>query len=325
MTAASRQSAPDPAGPDPGHPGSAASSGDSATPARASGRAWAALGIVYVVWGSTYLAIRIAVETMPPFLSAAARFVTAGLLLAALVAWRQGPAALRVTRRELASAALVGLMLLLGGNGLVVLAEQSVPSGLAALLVAAVPLWVVLLRRLTGQRTSGTTIAGVLVGLLGLAVLTVPGLSGQVKLLGVLTVLGATVMWSSGSFLASRLSMPGNALTASAYEMVAGGLGCLALAAVRGEPQAVDLSAISTSSWLALAYLVVFGSLVAFTAYAWLLQSAPLPLVATYAYVNPVVAVFLGWLVLGEPLTWPILLGGAIVVGGVCLVVRTER
>ncbi len=313
MTPASRQ------------PSTQAGTTVSPTPGRASGRAWAALGIVYVVWGSTYLAIRIAVETMPPFLSAAARFITAGLLLAALVAWRQGPAALRVTRHQLASAALVGLMLLLGGNGLVVLAEQSVPSGLAALLVAAVPLWVVLLRRATGQRTSGTTIAGVLVGLLGLVVLTVPGLSGQVKLAGVLTVIGATVMWSGGSFLASRLPMPGSALAASAYEMIAGGLGCLALAALRGEPQALDLSAISTRSWLALAYLVVFGSLIAFTAYAWLLQSAPLPLVSTYAYVNPVVAVFLGWLILDEPLTWPILVGGAIVVGGVCLVVRTER
>lgn len=321
--AASGQSAADPSCPE----SRAAAVGDSAprTPARASKTAWAALGIVYVVWGSTYLAIRIGVETMPPFLSAAARFLAAGLLLAALVAWRQGPAALRVNRRQLGSAALIGLMLLLGGNGLVVLAERSVPSGLAALLVAAVPLWVVLLRRLTGQRTSGTTIAGVLLGLAGLGVLTVPGLSGQVQLLGVLTVIAATVMWSGGSFLASRLPMPANVLAASAYEMIAGGLGCLALAAVRGEPQALDLATISTRSWLALAYLVVFGSLIAFTAYAWLLQSAPLPLVATYAYVNPVVAVFLGWLILGEPLTWPILVGGAIVVGGVCLVVRTER
>ncbi|WP_344461945.1 EamA family transporter [Kitasatospora kazusensis] len=312
---------PDTPGPDtpgPETPGSGA-------PVRTSGRTWAALGIVYVVWGSTYLGIRIVVETMPPFLAAGARFVTAGLLLAALVAWRQGPGALRVTGRELGSAALVGLMLLFGGNGLISLAERSVPSGLAALLVAAVPLWVVVLRRMTGQRTSRSTVAGVLVGLVGLGVLTVPGLSGQVKLLGVLIVFGATLLWTGGSFLASRLPMPANALSASAYEMVAGGLGCLALAAVRGEPQALHVSAISTGSWIALAYLVVFGSLVAFTAYAWLLQTAPLPLVATYAYVNPVVAVFLGWLVLGERLTWPILLGGAIVVGGVCLVVRTEH
>lgn len=315
MTAASRQSTTDSP-----RPGEAA-----AAQVRAGGTVWAALAVVYVVWGSTYLAIRVAVETMPPFLSAAGRFIMAALLLAALLAWRQGPAALRVTRRQLASASGVGVLLLLGGNGLVVLAEQSVPSGLAALLVAAVPLWVVLLRRLTGQRTSAMTIGGVLLGMVGLAVLTVPGLSGQVRLTGVLIVIVATVMWSGGSFLASRLSMPENALAASVYEMAAGGLACLAVAALRGEPQGLDLAAVSTRSWLAFAYLVVFGSLVAFTAYAWLLQSAPLPLVATYAYVNPVVAVFLGWLILSEPLTWPILLGGAIVVGGVCLVVRTER
>jgi len=327
MTAASRRSATDPSCPtDTSCPTDLSGPADVA-PARVrtSGAVWAALGIVYVVWGSTYLAIRIAVETMPPFLSATARFLTAGLALAALVAWKQGPSALRVTRRQLASAAGVGLMLLLGGNGLVVLAEQDVPSGLAALLVAAVPLWVVLLRRAAGQRTPAMTIGGVLLGLVGLAVLTAPGLSGEVRLAGVLAVIGATLMWSGGSFLASRLQMPANPFAAGVYEMLAGGLGCLAVAALRGEPQGLDLAAISTRSWVALAYLVVFGSLVAFTAYAWLLQSAPLPLVSTYAYVNPVVAVFLGWLVLSEPLTWPILLGGAIVVAGVCLVVRTER
>nr|WP_280697719.1 EamA family transporter [Kitasatospora sp. GP82] len=292
---------------------------------RLSGAAWAALGIVYIVWGSTYLAIRIAVETMPPFFSAAARFIGAGLLLATLLALRQGPSALRVTKRRLGSAVLVGVLLLLGGNGLVVLAEQSVPSGLAALLVAAVPLWVVLLRRASGRHTSGATIAGVLVGLVGLGVLTAPGLSGEVGLGGLLTVIGATLSWSTGSFLAGRLPMPRNAFAASAYEMLAGGLCCLLVSAAKGELHSLDLAAVSTHSWLALGYLILFGSVVAFSAYAWLLQSAPLPLVATYAYVNPVVAVFLGWLVLAEPLSWPIVLGGAIVVGGVFLVVRSER
>ncbi|WP_082119831.1 EamA family transporter [Saccharothrix sp. ST-888] len=320
MTAAPRQSRPSvPTIPE-------LPTGDGTVRPRISGAAWAALAIVYVVWGSTYLAIRIAVETMPPFLSATARFVTAGLLLAALLVWRQGPSALRVTPRRLGSAALVGVLLLLGGNGLVVLAEQSgVPSGLAALLVAAVPLWVVLLRRASGQRTSAVTVAGVLVGLAGLAVLTVPGLSGEVKLTGLLVVITATLMWSTGSFLAGRLPMPRNPLAASVYEMLAGGLACLPVAAAKGELHDLDLSAVSTHSWLALGYLIVFGSLVAFSAYAWLLQSAPLPLVATYAYVNPVVAVFLGWLVLAEPLSLPIALGGAIVVGGVFLVVRSER
>ncbi|MGK4584115.1 EamA family transporter [Kitasatospora sp. HPMI-4] len=321
MTAAPGQSRPsDSSAPELLAPGS-----DTARP-RISGTTWAALAIVYVVWGSTYLAIRIAVETIPPFLSATARFVVAGLLLALLLAGRQGPSVLRVSARQLGSAALVGVMLLLGGNGLVVLAEQSgVPSGLAALLVAAVPLWVVLLRRASGQHTPAVTIAGVLVGLLGLVVLTVPGLSGEVKLAGLLTVIGATLSWSAGSFLASRLPLPGNPLTASVYEMLAGGLACLPVAAAKGELHHLDPSAVSTGSWLALGYLIVFGSLIAFSAYAWLLQSAPLPLVATYAYVNPVVAVFLGWLIVSEPLSWPIMLGGAIVVGGVFLVVRSER
>ncbi|MFJ9520047.1 EamA family transporter [Kitasatospora sp. NPDC101801] len=294
-------------------------------PGRSTPAVWGALAIVYVVWGSTYLGIRIAVETMPPFLSAATRFITAGLLLAGLVAWRQGPAALKVTRRQLASAGLVGLMLLLGGNGMVVLAEQDVPSGLAALLVATVPLWLVLLRAGSGQRTSKAGLAGVLLGLAGLGVLTVPGLSGDVKLAGVLLVIVGTLSWAGGSFLTSRLPMPENVFATSAYEMIVGGLGCLAVAALRGEPQALDLATVSTRSWVALAALVVFGSLVAFTAYAWLLQNAPLPLVATYAYVNPVVAVLLGWLILAEPLSWPIVLGGAIVVAAVCLVVRKER
>ncbi|WP_367824318.1 EamA family transporter [Streptomyces sp. LMG1-1-1.1] len=292
---------------------------------RITGAVWAALGVVYVVWGSTYLGIRIVVETMPPFLSSGARFVTAGLLLVGIIAWRQGPAALKVTRRQLGSAVLVGLLLIPGGNGLVVLAETSIPSGLAALLIAVVPAWVVILRAATGERPGTGAVGGVLLGLAGLAVLTLPGLSGEVRISGVLLVVVATLMWSVGSFSSSRLPMPKNPFTASAYEMVAGGIAGLLIGLVRGEQHGLDVTAISGRSWAALAYLVLFGSLLAFTAYAWLLQAAPLSLVATYAYVNPVVAVFLGALVLNEALTWPLLLGGAVVVGGVCLIVSTER
>ncbi|MFJ2787888.1 EamA family transporter [Streptomyces sp. NPDC093249] len=292
---------------------------------RITGAVWVALGIVYVVWGSTYLGIRIVVETMPPFLSAGTRFVTAGLLLAGIIAWRRGPEALKVTRRELGSAVLVGLLLILGGNGLVVLAETSIPSGLAALLISVVPAWVVLLKATSGQRPTAGGLAGVLLGLAGLAVLTLPGLSGEVKTSGVLLVVMATLLWSVGSFSSARLPMPKDPFTASAYEMIAGGLGGLLVGLVRGEQRGLDLAAISGRSWVALAGLVVFGSLIAFTAYAWLLQAAPLSLVATYAYVNPVVAVALGALVLNEALTWSIVLGGAIVVGGVWLIVSTER
>ncbi|GAB2736880.1 EamA family transporter [Kitasatospora kifunensis] len=293
--------------------------------ARISSTVWAALAVVYVVWGSTYLGIRIAVETMPALLSGAVRFLAAGLLLLGVLAWRLGPRALRVTRRQLGSTALVGVLLLVGGNGLLVLAEGHIPSGLAALLVAVVPLWVVLLRTAFGDRPGGATLIGVLLGLGGLAVLSAPGFSGSVSLGGVVMIMFGSISWAVGSFASSRLPMPANPLVASAYEMLAGGLGCLLVALARGEERGLDLAAISTRSWLALGYLILVGSLVGFTAYAWLLQSAPLGLVATYAYVNPVVAVFLGWLILDEQLTGSELLGGAIVVAAVCVVVSTER
>lgn len=278
-----------------------------------------------MVWGSTYLGIRIVVETMPPFLSAGARFITAGLLLAAVVAWRSGPAALRATPAQLGSAALVGLMLILGGNGLVVLAETSVPSGLAALLVAAVPMWVVVLRASTGDRPPRRTLGGVLVGLAGLAVLTGSGIGGAVRLSGVLMVVAASVLWSLGSFSASRLELPGNPFTGSAYQMVVGGTAAVVVGLLRGEQRGLDPASVSTASWLALAYLTLIGSLVGFTAYVWLLQAAPLSLVSTYAYVNPVVAVALGALILDEALTWPIVVGGSVVVAAVGVIVSTER
>ncbi|MFJ9952146.1 EamA family transporter [Kitasatospora sp. NPDC091207] len=294
-------------------------------PAGLGGAVWLALAVVYVVWGSTYLAIRIALETMPSFLSAGARFVVAGLLLAGFVLFRQGRAGLRVDRRRLGSSALVGLLLLTGGNGLVVLGENSVPSGLAALLVAAVPLWMVLLTAAGGDRPRPVELAGVLLGLVGLAVLSAPAIGGDIAPGGVLVILCATLTWAAGSFAAKRIPMPGNVLAGSAYQMIVGGSGSLLIGLARGEQHGLDLGAVSTRSWLALGYLVVVGSLVGFTAYAWLLQSAPLTLVATYAYVNPVVAVLLGSLVLAEPLTGPTLAGGAIVVIGVCLVVSVSR
>ncbi|TQF02439.1 EamA family transporter [Kitasatospora acidiphila] len=294
-------------------------------PVRISGAVWTALAVVYVVWGSTYLGIRIAVESMPSLLSGATRFLLAGALLLAVLAWRLGPAALRVTGRQLASTAVVGVLLLVGGNGLVVIAEGSVPSGLTALLVAVVPIWVVLLKVSVGERPGWARLLGVLLGLVGLVVLSLPGITGKVSLGGVLLIMAASLSWAVGSFIGTRLPRPANALVASAYQMLIGGFGCLLVALARGEQHQLHLSAITTRSWLALAYLVVVGSLVGFTAYAWLLQNAPLGLVATYAYVNPVVAVFLGWLVLAERLSVAELIGGAIVVAAVCVVVSTER
>ncbi|WP_030209293.1 EamA family transporter [Streptomyces sp. NRRL S-87] len=305
--------------------GPSAATGAPPSTGRLGGAVWGALLIVYVVWGSTYLGIRVVVETLPPFLSAGSRFLVAGLLLLALVAWRQGPAALKVTRRQLGSAALVGLLLILGGNGLVVLAETAVPSGLAALLIASVPLWMVVLRTTTGDRPPLPTLAGVGIGLAGLAVLTQSGLSGNVELWGVGLILLASLLWALGSFISGRLPMPKDPFAASAYQMLVGGTAGLVVAFARGEQHGFDPGAVSGRSWAGLAYLVVFGSLVAFTAYAWLLRAAPLSLVATYAYVNPVVAVLLGALILDEALTWPILVGGGIVVAAVGVIVSTER
>jgi drug/metabolite transporter (DMT)-like permease len=284
---------------------------------------WIALPIVYVVWGSTYLGIHFVVQTMPPMISAGIRFLIAAVLLAAVLVIKSGPEVLRVPWRRLGTTALVGVLLLTGGNGMVGVAEQHMSSGLAALLVASVPLWLVVFRWGTGDRPPVTTIAGVLVGFGGLALLTLTRGGGSGSPLGVAIILCAALSWSIGSFLSARLPMPANPFAASVYEMAAGGIALLALGFGRGED--LRLSEVSRTSWIALAYLVVFGSLVAFTSYVWLLGNAPISLVGTYAYVNPAVAVLLGVAFAGEHAGWTILLGGLVIVLGVGLVVSTER
>ncbi|MEV4654511.1 EamA family transporter [Micromonospora sp. NPDC049301] len=292
---------------------------------------WTALIVVYLLWGSTYLAIRIAVETLPPLTSAALRFAVAAVVLAVVLRLRRGPGALRVDRRQLGSAALIGVLLLAGGNGLVVLAESgpsgvAVPSGIAALLVATVPLLVVLLRSANGDRPPVWTFAGVTLGFVGLVLLVLPaGGSDAVPLVGALTVVAGAVSWSVGSFLSGRIRMPADPFVATVYEMVAGALVLAVVAAGRGELRDFHPAEVSTRSWLALGYLMVAGSLVAFTAYVWLLHNAPISLVSTYAYVNPAVAVALGALLVAEPITPQVLLGGAVIVAGVALVVSMER
>jgi drug/metabolite transporter (DMT)-like permease len=286
---------------------------------------WFALVTVYIVWGSTYLAIRVIVETTPPLLAMGVRFVVAGLLLGAFLAVRKGPSVLRVSPRQAASAGLVGGLLLLCGNGGVAVAEQTVPSGLAALLVAATPLWLVCLRTASGDRPRAATLVGTALGFVGIVVLARPGGHDHVEAWGLVVVIGATLCWAVGSFFSSRLPLPGNAFVATCWEMFLGGVGLLVLAVVTGELDGFSVAAVPGKAWAWLAYLVVFGSLAAFTAYSWLLHNAPISLTATYAYVNPAVAVMLGALVLGEPVTAAILAGGAVVVLGVGLVVSTER
>jgi drug/metabolite transporter (DMT)-like permease len=293
------------------------------TPDSPSSFVWVALTVVYVIWGSTYLAIHFVVQTMPPMISGGVRFVMAAIVLGTAMTARHGLGVLRVSRRRLLTAAIAGLLLLTGGNGMVGIAEQHISSGLAALLVASVPLWLVIFRWGSGDRPAFATIAGVLVGFGGLALLTLTRGGGTGSALGIAVVLAASLSWSIGSFVSARLPMPANPFVASVYEMAVGGLALLVLGFARGET--VKIGAISTASWLGLAYLILFGSLLGFTSYVWLLGAAPISLVGTYAYVNPAVAVLLGVLFAAERATWTILLGGLVIVVGVGLVVSTER
>jgi len=281
-----------------------------------------AFAAVYLLWGSTYLAIRFAIESLPPFWMAATRFLVAGAILYAWARWRGEPAPLRLHWR---SALIVGGLLLLGGNGGVVWAEQRVPSGLAALLVGTVPLWMVMLDGAGRgwKRPPVQVLAGVAIGLLGVALLVGPGrFAGghRVDPVGAAVLIVASLSWTAGSLYSRRAPLPSSPLLGTAMEMLGGGA-CLAIAGlVAGEWQRLDLAAASPRSLLAVGYLVVFGSLVGFTAYVWLLKVSTPPLVATYAYVNPVVAVFLGWAFAGEPVTGRTLVAAAVIVGAVMLI-----
>jgi drug/metabolite transporter (DMT)-like permease len=274
------------------------------------------------VWGSTYLAIAIAVQTLPPLLSAGLRHLLAGLLLGLWLVARHRRETFRIDRAQLGGAALVGVLLLAGGNGLVVLAERTVPSGLTALIVASVPLWIVLIRLVAGDRIALSLIGGVLVGFAGVAFLVVPrGASGEVDPIGLFMVVGASFSWALGTFASPRLRMPRDPLASTTVQVLAGGALQVCVAIAIGEPGRADPSRFSTESLLAIAYLVVFGSLVAFSAYTWLLQHAPVSVVATYAYVNPVVAVLLGAVLLSEVVTPSMLIGAAIILAAVAFIV----
>jgi drug/metabolite transporter (DMT)-like permease len=245
---------------------------------------WTALWVVYVVWGSTYLAIRVVVETMPPFLSAGARFLVAGAVLAVFLLLRRGRSGLRITGREMATSAVVGTLLLLGGNGLVMVAEQDVPAGLAALLVASVPLWVAALRWMFEDRVDRGTLIGVILGFVGVGLLVIPGRSSAGAAVGGMALLIlASLSWASGSFLSRRLRLPKDPFTSTTWQMLLGGLALGAAGFVGGEASQLDVGEFSAASMAGLAYLVVAGSLVGFTAYTWLLHNASISKVSTYA------------------------------------------
>ncbi|HET7677189.1 MAG TPA: EamA family transporter [Candidatus Limnocylindrales bacterium] len=286
---------------------------------------WLNLWVIYLVWGSTYLAIRVAVETLPPFTSGGIRFGLAGLVVLGFLALRGGPERLRIGRRAVVGCAIVGTLLLLLGNGLVMAAERTVPSGLAALVIGGVPLWVVLLRLAHGERPSRWAIVGTIVGIVGVALLVLPrGGSGGVELAGLVMLIVAAASWAVGTYYSRRLPLPADPFVSTGYQMLLGGMALVAAGIVVGEPAAFDAAAVSFRSVLAMAYLWIFGSLLAFTSYTWLLQHAPVSRVSTYAYVNPVVAVALGWLVLGEEITLALLAPAAIIVAGVAFIVRSE-
>ena len=282
-----------------------------------SARAWTALWTVYLIWGSTYLGIKVAGDTIPAFFAVSSRFLLAGALLAGWVAWRQGRGALRVTRAELASAALIGL-LLPGANGLLFVAERTVPTGVASLIVASVPLLVIMMRLAGGERPPRLALAGVGIGFLGVAILFHP--EGGATWWGIAVTGVSALAWAAGSYLSGRLPLPEDALVATTFEMLAGGLILLPV----GLAQHPDPGSFSGASLAAFAYLVLAGSLVGYTAYVWLLHHVPLGTAATYAYVNPVVAITLGVLFLDETLTTRVLVGAAIVLASVAIVVRTE-
>ncbi len=287
----------------------------------------AALGVVYLVWGSTYLGIRIVVEQAPPLTSMGLRYLTAGVLLAGILTLRGGPRRLRLTGRQAVGTAFLGLMLPMLGNGMVSVGENlGAPSGVAALLIAVAPLMIVVFRLVEGDRPRAMTVLGVLLGFAGLTFLVVVG-HGGAHARGFpagagLIVVAASTCWALGSYLQPRLWLPRDVFVTTVYEMLFGGLILLTVGQSAGERFTFDYA---PRTWVALGYLVAFGSVVAFTSYVWLLANAPISLVATYAYVNPVVAVFLGWLVLSEPVTLAVLVGGTVVVLAVAIVISAER
>lgn len=288
---------------------------------------WTALIALYIVWGSTYLAIRYAVETIPPFLQAGMRFFASGLIL---LAWRRAAGDELPTPRQWRSTAIIGILLLLGGNGLVSFAEQRIASGIAALIVGTVPLWLVLIEALRpgGIKPGWQAILGLLVGFVGIYLLVGPSeLTGKLQfdLIGTLAVIAASFLWSIGSIYSRSADVPRSTLMMTGAEMLTGSLALFLFSGLVGEWQGFHVAAVTTNSWLGLAYLITFGSLIGFVSYGWLLQNAPVSLVATYAYVNPLVAVFLGNLFLKEPLNPRTLLAAGIIIGSVVFINRAPK
>jgi len=292
---------------------------------------WLSLWTVYLIWGSTYFAIAYVIESMPPLLAMGIRFLIAGILLALIISLRQGPSELKIPRAELRSSLLMGFLLLGFGIGTVSIAQAYVPSGIVALIIAALPLWIAIFRTISGERLAKVSWLGLVIGFAGVALLLKPGsitpvseIENSKLFLFMLLVLLGNIGWALGTFLAPRFPLPKNTLVFTAYEMLAGGISLTLAGFVKGESISDFLDA-TTWSWLWFIYLIIFGSIAAYTAYLWLVANAPVSLTATYAYVNPIIAVALGAIFLDELITSAYAIGGLIILVGVVLVVSVER
>ncbi|MBI5763397.1 MAG: drug/metabolite exporter YedA [Planctomycetes bacterium] len=286
-----------------------------------------AFAAIYIIWGSTYLAIKFVVEALPPFVMASARFLLAGSMLYAWSRWKGAP---KPTLAQWRATAIIGGLLLCGGNGGVVFAEQRVSSGLTALIVATVPLWITLLDWLRphGTRPTVKVVMGVFLGLAGIGILAGPGkFAGgeRVDPLGTSVLIFATLSWSVGSIYSKKAKLPSASLLSTGMQTLAGGVLLLVVGSIAGEWGKLHWSAVTTKSMLSLAYLVFAGSLIGFTAYTWLLKVSTPSRVATYAYVNPVVAVVLGWLLAGEPMNWRTAIAAGVIVAGVVFITRGAK
>jgi drug/metabolite transporter (DMT)-like permease len=284
-------------------------------------RAWIALWTVYILWGSTYLGIELAGETIPPVFAAGLRFTTVGVVLSSWMLSRHGTAPFRIGWARAGSTVLCGL-LLIGANATLFVAERSVPIGLASLIFASVPLWLVVLRSAGGDRPPRASLAGTAVGFIGVAVLLRPG--GEATVTGVLLVVAAALSWAVGTFLSSRLPLPDDAVTTAGIQGLAGGLLLIPVGMALSDGESLNPADWSTRSLVGLLYLIVFGSIFGYTAYVWLVANVPLGTVATYAYVNPLVAIVLGVVFLHEVVTWQIAVGAAVILTSVAVVIRRE-
>ena len=296
-------------------------------------KVWIALTTVYIVWGSTYLGIALVIESAPPLTSMGIRFLAAGLILAIILSIFKSKKAMKIKRNELISSIFLGGLLLGFGIGNLTLAERFVPSGIAALIIAALPIWVTIFQSLVGIKHKRITLFGIFIGLVGVALVVLPGGTGpapgadptKVKFWMFMILIG-NIAWAFGTFMTQRIPIPKDPFVLTSYEMLFGGIALTIAGFFRGEK--VNLEVISqmtlTSKW-AWVYMVLIGSIVGYGAYIWLLSNASLSLASTYAYVNPVVAVLLGFLILGEPLKWPLFVGGLIILTGVALIVNGER